>query len=222
MSRVKNLIEKNGGRKVLFRDLPKSHQIALIHYMSVDGATWAVTDWSLDQWKWGEGCPDPIHQSELRLESFRDIEKNYDLFVDHYGHIQFGVVDIPTKELIQSISEDKYFPEEQLEYYKKSDVVGFAAGWEYDRPTFPVILSPFEDETLQDGWTRFGRYCELGEETVPCLYYLSPFEIYSSDLSRDPVKNLLNKLETKQFISHDLLNQVRNLTVDDFYWSSCL
>ena len=63
------------------------------------------------------------------------------------------------------------------EYYKKSEVTGTDAGWEYDQPTWPVIFSPFDNETLQDGWTRFSRYCEIGAETVPCVYYRDNFNL---------------------------------------------
>ena len=38
-------------------------------------------------------------------------------------------------------------------------------------PTWPIILSEFEDEGIQDGSHRLHQYMELGVEAIPCLLF---------------------------------------------------
>jgi hypothetical protein len=36
---------------------------------------------------------------------------------------------------------------------------------------WPVIMSPFEDETFQDGWHRFHIYVANGHPDIPVIFY---------------------------------------------------
>lgn len=159
------MIERNNGKIVRFADLPVVCQNAMIHYMSVDGAAWAV-DENWTDWKWGEGTP---YKSKQRREMLADIEKFRHRFIERWGDKKFGLVEVPTKELLDTVREDDEFCSDDR--YEKETTPGFDDDWEYDLPTWPVILSEFPEETLQDGWTRFHRYCQLGAEKILCLFY---------------------------------------------------
>jgi len=162
-----DLINKNNGEIVKFKDLPVVCQNSMIHYMSVDGAAWAVDeDW--DDWKWGEGTP---WAADLRVEMLLDIEKFRPRFVERWGDVEFGIVKVLASDLIKCIEQDEYFSENSKTYYQKSVSARINEGWEYEKPTWPVILSPRPEETLQDGWKRFQRYCRLGVKRITCLYY---------------------------------------------------
>ena len=162
----RQLFRKHTYERVPFANLPEEFQLAMAHYMSVDGAAWAVEeDWS--DWKWGEGGPDPIRQSALRNDVMTDLRRFMFRFVDHFGNIEFGVVNLPTESLMQAIRDidDGFYS--GLTFGKRD-----AEKWEYEIPTWPVILSSAHNDILQDGWTRFGRYYELGVEFTPCIFYL--------------------------------------------------
>jgi hypothetical protein len=163
--RVTAIIERNNGRIMKFADLPITCQDAMIHYMSVDGSAWAVSkNWP--NWRWGEGTP---YAPKLRRQMLADIDNLRYLFVEQWGNEKFGMVTVPTKELIDSIREDDFHSDDN---YEEEPTLGFDDDWEYDHPTWPVILSDDPVETLQDGWTRFRRYCQLGTKHIPCLYYV--------------------------------------------------
>lgn len=145
------------GKLFKFSELPETAQDALIHYMSVDGAAWAVAE-NWEDWKWGEGKPSDL---EGRLEVLADITKFRQRFIDRWGDVEFGYVEIPSEELFESINADEDFSHRWATVGNED---------EYDIPTWPVILSPFPTETLQDGWHRFYRYLEL-KAVVPVIWY---------------------------------------------------
>lgn len=90
-------LSSDKGLVTRFADLPITAQDAMIHYMSVDGAAWAVEEaWS--DWKWGEGTP---YEAKLRLKMLADIRKFRHRFVERWGDEPFGLIEIPTKELIK-------------------------------------------------------------------------------------------------------------------------
>lgn len=148
------------GKVMRLVDLPQTAQDALIHYMSVDGAAWAVeSDWP--DWKWGEGQPSKL---KGRDEVLADIAKFRQRFLDEFGEQRFGYVEVPWQELRSSMEGD--------DDYVGGDNVGRPkiSSDEYEIPTWPVILSGFPDETLQDGWHRFSMYRSLNM-TVPVVWY---------------------------------------------------
>jgi hypothetical protein len=163
--RNKQLIIKHKAQLYTFKDLPENAQLAIIYYMSVDGAAWAVADGWPD-WRWGEGGPCPVSQRKLRAEAIADCKEFLPRFIKYYGHSIFGLVDIPTVELIATTRLDK-------DYCVSTEILRLESKeqWEYEAPTWPVILSYFEDETFQDGWHRFFRYRQLGVDKIPCLFY---------------------------------------------------
>lgn len=168
--RNRTLVNQHGQYKVeQFKDLPVECQDALIHYMSVDGAAWAVYD-AWPEWKWGEGTP---YAPKLRRQMLKDIGIFRSKFVEEYGHINFGFGQIPTEQLLAAIRKDEDPQLVDSTDYRPAKMRGFDHYWEYDLPTWPVILSGFEHETIQDGWTRFSRYCQLGRDWIPCVWFVN-------------------------------------------------
>jgi hypothetical protein len=151
------------GKVMNFKELPQTAQDALIHYMSVDGAAWAVSD-GWEDWKWGEGQPSTL---EGRAEVLADIEKFRDRFIQAYGDTKFGYVIVPYEELIEAVNGDDAFSGESRKY---EPCGGTKINDEYAVPTWPVILSEFHDETLQDGWNRLSMYCQQ-KLPVPVIWY---------------------------------------------------
>ena len=156
--RNNKMIKENGGRLVAFKELSREAQLSMTHYMAVDGAAWCD---EFEDWEWGEGTP---YDSELRQQMLNDLNDFLPRFIERFGEVEFGVVNIPTQDLLNNIRKDA---ETSDDVYSTPET----EGWEYETPTWPVILSGFHDETLQDGWTRFGRYLSLNAEKVTCLYY---------------------------------------------------
>jgi hypothetical protein len=148
------------GKIMRLVDLPQTSQDALIHYMSVDGAAWAV-DSNWPDWKWGEGQPLTL---KGRAEVLADIDKFRQRFLDEFGEQCFGYVEVPWQELQASMEGD--------DDYTSNDNAGpKISSDEYEVPTWPVILSESPDETLQDGWNRFSVYRSLNM-TVPVVWYI--------------------------------------------------
>lgn len=146
---------------VPLRDLPIDYQDALIHYMSVDGAGWAVADdWK--DWRWGEGT-----RPELRSEVIADIAKFRPRFIEAYGDQEFGFGSLPFNTLIDCVNGDSVFLKENRKY----TVGDRSRTLDYSIPTWPVILSDFHDETLQDGWNRFYEYC-VRKMDVPVTWFV--------------------------------------------------
>jgi len=153
------------GKVMTFKELPQTAQNALIHYMSVDGAAWAVRD-GWEDWIWGEGQPSTL---EGRAEVLADIEKFRDRFIQAYGNTKFGYVIIPYEELVEAVNGDDAFTG-NYNYFSYWNNGQTKINGEYEVPTWPVILSESHDETLQDGWNRFSMYvqCKL---PVPAIWY---------------------------------------------------
>ena len=153
----------NRGNVMKFSELPQTAQDAIIHYMSVDGAAWAVKeDWP--DWKWGEGKPST---PEMRQEALDDIAKFRAKFIENWGDEPFGFTEVDPQELLESMKGDEFFVDDSFNENNET----CSSDSEYSEPTWPVILSAFPCETLQDGWHRFGRYLRLQKKT-PVIWYV--------------------------------------------------
>lgn len=151
--RNKRLIRCFGGEVMPFRDLPVPAQLAIAHYMAVDGEAWKLP---------------PVFEREFRsmLPWFRK----------KYGAKKFGYVEIPMEILTDAIMDDEYmaidrpdlrtFDEYHRWYVQKGGIP--------DHPEtgrWPVILSSMDEQTLQDGWHRLHDYYRKGAEVIPAVYY---------------------------------------------------
>ena len=114
-----------------FRDLPVTHQLAIAHYMSIDCGSWQC---------FYEGDKASLCE-----------------YVREYGGQLFGVIDLPSQRVTQSVMAD---PELATSYSSWEQYAAWycAAGDvpEHDpEHRWPVILSQDNEETLRDGWHRF-------------------------------------------------------------------
>lgn len=142
------------GKQICFRDLPLSHQLAVVHWMAVDGEAWDVLF---------EDFP-----GELKEQ----LQASMPLYVAQYGDQQWGVVDVPAEAIKAAIMQDPEIADDHSTwesyhqwYLEASDVEdhGRSNRW-------PVILSSDNEETIMDGWHRLHSYMRAGDATVPALF----------------------------------------------------
>jgi GNAT superfamily N-acetyltransferase len=166
---VMELAERSDPRIVPYRDLPGTAQLALAHYMAVDGGAWGMP--SAFEAFWGR----PDATTALWKETFAS---NLPWFVQKYGDRPFGYVVLPMDGLREAVMASA-----DLDMFDDFDAyhawyVGSLGEREAEQmpatadDPWPVILSSGEDdEALQDGWHRFHRYHQLGLEHVPAVFY---------------------------------------------------
>ncbi len=149
-----------GGRVFSFANLPRPHQLALIHYMAIDGEAWVIGD---DE--------TPAQALPAMVKAHR--------------RERFGMINLPTKALLAATMEDEGIKGvySDFEAYHRWYVYGpdSSARQEHlhhtsvpDHPRrhrWPCILSCMEDETFQDGWHRFHCYVRQNARIIPCLWY---------------------------------------------------
>ncbi len=151
--RNKALVRKYGGKVMPFQSLPLPAQLAAAHYMAIDGEAWEVP-------------PD--------FDRKKDFKSLLPWFRGKYGTKKFGYVEIPTEVLTAEVMKD----DEEVGRFKDFDeyhrwYIGLPGGIPNHpkKDRWPVILSSFEEETLQDGWHRLHTYYHQGAEMIPALYY---------------------------------------------------
>ena len=141
-----------------FRDLPVPARLAMAHYMALDGEAWVLP-------------PEYIHASVQRLS--REFRSMLPWFTKEYGSQLFGLVEIPMNILTETIMQD--------DELRNSGFLNFDDFHEWFSETgipnhpktsrWPVILSDYPEETLQDGWHRLNDYYRQGARTVPAVYF---------------------------------------------------
>lgn len=164
---------EQGFEFIKYRDLPKSHQMAMAWYMAVDGEAW---DDIIDYEK---VLPKGVNNSDgIRWHNaFKEaLEELLPVFIERYGDVEFGIATWNADLLIASISGDDVY---------KEDGIGFEeARASFSKPIrnyitdsypregrWPVIMSNSDDETLQDGWHRFQIYVSNGHDDIPVIFY---------------------------------------------------
>jgi hypothetical protein len=160
--------------------------------MAVDGESWeSVTDGV-----YAGGMPESL--SARRKKIIRCLTAHLPLLIKQHGAEEFGYIErLPLKALIASVLQDQDVT--GLPALESWDAImlgrwaRFAAAcrkergesWEnYHRRymrmgtkhrassnLWPVILSSFEEETLEDGWTRFHQYVHRGLRTCPAVCF---------------------------------------------------
>jgi hypothetical protein len=181
--RAAKLIRQHRGEVRKYKDLPQESQLALAHYMAIDG----------EAWKLAPGLVEVIEQHAAHLrgnkrDSRTTVAWNNALvgflpfYVEQYGNFDFGYIPaLPVVALIESCMKDLELEQDwpgvegwkrYHEWYMGKSCGG--AGPKHvvpaDKP-WPVILSSFADETLQDGWTRFHQYVKKRLETCPAVWF---------------------------------------------------
>jgi hypothetical protein len=87
---VASIIKKYKGIKIAFRDLPINHKLALVWYMAVDCEAWEMP---------GNYVPSNRSWSWSKMKRIREFfRKNIIHFDETYGHLKFGMVNVPMEE----------------------------------------------------------------------------------------------------------------------------
>jgi hypothetical protein len=175
--RVAAMIDAYDGQLVRYADLPHEAQLAMAQYMAIDGEAWQAPEavyeafgkafkYSHTSKKW----------REIQAAAHQMFIDSLPLMVQKYGSIEFGyIAALPMKVLIESVMKDADMKKDYagLEGWKQYHDWYMGTGTKHEAPSdlWPVILSSFDDETLQDGWTRFHQYAERHLLTCPALFY---------------------------------------------------
>jgi hypothetical protein len=179
--RFDSLIE-NGFEIQPFAALAMSHKLAMAHYMSIDGEAWNTPE--LEE-AYVSMVPrlSPIASNwrTVKMRQVQALEAAMPSLVTAYGDIEFGVFEASPHAIAQFIVRDEAV---------KETFRGSAEAWlaMYRRPArgkdalpdhprqdpWPVIMSSHAEETLQDGWKRFGSYSKSGFDTIPAIFYPQP------------------------------------------------
>ena len=132
---------------VSFRHLPVTHQLAIAHYLSIDCGSWQCF--------------------------YEGDEPSLGEYVREYGDQSFGVIDLPSQRVTQSVMADRELAttftswEQYAAWYCAAGDVP-----EHDSEhRWPVILSQDNEETLRDGWHRFHCYMRSGCNNIPAVFF---------------------------------------------------
>jgi hypothetical protein len=162
--RLAKLINDYHGRLVKYRDLPVECQLAMAYYMAIDGEAWTA--------------PQEIYNSpHLTTQQQKDAKFRHSIphFVEHYGNTEFGFIPaLPIAALIGAVMQDADLKNDYVSWEAYNNWY-LSRGTKYqvkaNSPPWPVILSSFKDETLEDGWSRFHQYAQQQLPTIPALFY---------------------------------------------------
>lgn len=160
-----------------FKNLPRPAQLAISWYMAVDGEAWADVWGDIEFPHFSNSFGNPDYHSKMR----ELLEGALPTLVDEYGDMEFGIGNWPTKDIVKSIAHDENIivdqsVEQTIEGYQPGRELGIALKGYYkssypQEDRWPVILSNFDDETLQDGWKRFSLYTHSGYTETPVVFY---------------------------------------------------
>jgi hypothetical protein len=147
--------------KVLpFRELERPYQLAIGRYMAIDGEAWADALPANAFWP---------SREQQRKGLRRCLSKMVKLFGDEL----FGVALLPSAVMQAAIMESKELSEDfpnweayHAWYVNAGDIPNHGR-----KDRWPVVLSDFEDEFMQDGWHRLHCYLKRGDDTIPAVFY---------------------------------------------------
>jgi len=159
---------------VKFKDLSDPYKRAMAFYMGVDGEAWSEAFDGLDQ----EDMPRfDAGKDGADWHAFwnRMLIEYMPKFVELYGDVYFGVLEIDTGRLIDHLAAslamqgDTRSAEEITAGARSTHDLPYHNHAQTDR--WPVILSNYEDETMQDGFHRLGNYLRHGATEIPAIFY---------------------------------------------------
>ena len=172
-NQVKTLFKKYNGKILPYSKLPRPHQLAMAWYMAVDGEAWKWPNDKYEDHKYNTN--DKYRYSQKGQQEYEAYLKNvlrfhlHQWFVKKYGNKRFGVVEIPTDVLLKAIYESLPNDKPNIEAFYKDYENGSAVNHPKSN-RWPVILD-YNNEVIQDGYTRFRHYTNRGDRTIPCLIY---------------------------------------------------
>ncbi len=168
--KAKGFIENYNGQLVKYRDLPRESQLAIAHYMAIDGEAWDIPACFDAQLSSSYG-----QEWEDRVEKFEGIfAKQLPFYVEKYGDEEFGYIEeLPIAVLIKSCMEDADLAKDWAKWKNYHEWYMEKIGAKHEAPSnlWPVILSAFRGETLEDGWTRFHQYADRKLKSCPAVFY---------------------------------------------------
>lgn len=146
-----------------FADLPRPYQLALVHYMAVDGEAWPTLFASGRRWS--------------RRRAAAILTAALPQYVDLVGTSVFGVARLSVSAVRRAVLEDPEIAGHYADWSAYRDAMWAGKGEIPHHATagrWPVILSSTDDETLQDGWHRLHCYLAQGARAIPAVYYPQP------------------------------------------------
>lgn len=160
---------RKGGKVLAFRDLPEAAQLALVQYMAINGEAWELAPelepdykprWRKDREPWA---------SYLR--------RTLPFYAERYGDYRIGYIPcIHVEELKAAVMASHQLPQEFTtwkEYHAwYTSSITMPTYRVIRKSMWPVILSSYNDEALQDGWRRFHQYIRRGVKSIPGLFYV--------------------------------------------------
>jgi hypothetical protein len=153
---------------VAFRDLPEPHRMAMAWYMAINGEAW-VDVLPYNSHSDEEGPAWVLHWKKTLADLMP-------VFDERYGDTVFGIATVGTEEMLHSIVDDFHAKDQGLDlegvretHMKGSRHSDYPDHGPEDR--WPVVLSSDDDETLQDGWHRFGSYVRGRHADIPTIFY---------------------------------------------------
>lgn len=157
-SRMDTLIGNRYAVKA-FRDLPVTHQLAIAHFMAIEGEAWELL-----------GPLEGASDSETVKAS---LEAALPEYVKKYGDCHYGVVDLPAESVKQAVMLDEELASSFSGWDEYQAWYLGGGGIPEHPPTnrWPVVLSNYDDETLRDGWHRLHSYLRACATTVPAVFY---------------------------------------------------
>jgi len=143
--------------------------MAIAHYHSIAGVSWNAP---LELWNWIS------RHKGMRAPLAEELSRHMPHYLERHGEQLFGVVDIPTAELLPRIMQGY----ELAEFH--GDWVAYHAWYtsfvptpDHDttKPLWPVWLAidHRDNEALEDGWHRLHDYVRKGIQFIPGVY--TPF-----------------------------------------------
>lgn len=162
------LVWDHDGVIMSFDRLPTESRMALIQYKAVDGEAWALSPMLLRVLKEtaGDNIPEKVWVGKLR--------RTVPYYTKHHGAELFGyIAALPTSALTAVVMDDAALVDrfDDFQHYHDWYMSIIGKHQAVDRRPWPVMLSNFPDETLQDGWTRFHQYVEQGQQTLPAIWF---------------------------------------------------
>ena len=151
-----------------YSELTRPYQLALAHYMAVDGEAW-------DNFL---VLPSTRNTQEVICRALNLALPQY---VKQYGQVKFGIAKLTSRAVIKSVAATPEIAED-FEDWKAYHKWYCSQGGAVDHPRrnrWPVILSNTDDETLRDGWHRLHCYVSQGARNLPAVFYPHPHHLRS-------------------------------------------
>jgi predicted GNAT family acetyltransferase len=155
---------KEGGKVSVssstFSDLPRDYQIGVVirSYEVNEDIDWSVEkdiDW---------------------LRDTNDVDVLINDYASHYPDRRFAYGKLPLSYLIRKVEKSGILKKEESfeDYHKEYSKTNKA---KHTQATIPILIDPSDEEFIEDGWHRFHRYIDLGEEEIPFVSYDDSFKM---------------------------------------------